>query len=122
MDAEFGQQREGSELKGATGDGVLDACWNTCNGRTCDYWVHQADHTCEDEEEPEEPRELKILKSLETGTSNAKELNKKYRDMVEAGVYTNTVRITELEHIVLSYEENKLKSMDSKVGRNMAIY
>ena len=34
-----------------TGDGVLDACWNTCNGRTCDYWVHQADHTCEDEEE-----------------------------------------------------------------------
>ena len=23
MDAEFGQQREGSELKGATGDGVL---------------------------------------------------------------------------------------------------
>ena len=48
-----------------------------------------------------------------------KEVNKKYRDMMEAGVYTNTVRITELEHIVLSYEENKLKCMATKVAENM---
>ena len=49
----------------------------------------------EDEEEPEEPRELKILKSLETGTSNEKELNKKYFEQ-KRGItlqFGNTVQL-----------------------------
>ena len=48
-----------------------------------------------------------------------KEVNKRYRDMVEGGVYTNTVKMTELERVVLSYEENKEKCMFTKVAENM---
>ena len=48
-----------------------------------------------------------------------KEVNKRYRNTLQKGVHTNTVRISELEHMVLSYEENRERCIFTKLAENM---
>ena len=57
----------------------------------------------EDEEEPEEPREMKILKSLENGTTNEKELNKKYFEQA-CGKTVNFGANVQLLHLIRSQQ------------------
>ena len=48
-----------------------------------------------------------------------KEVNKRYRNTLQKGVHTNTVRISELEHMVLSYEGDGVQCTTTKVAESM---
>ena len=43
----------------------------------------------------------------------------RYRDMVQGRVYTGTMKMTLLEHMVLSYEENTERCMSTKLAENL---
>ena len=49
-----------------------------------------------------------------------KEVNRKYRDMVDAGVHTHSVRISELEQVLLRGPGNPVECMATRtVAENM---